>query len=192
MGIKTAFARRTKETDISIELCFGGSKDIDISTSVPFLDHMLNGMAFHGGFGLKIKATGDKEVDFHHTVEDTGLALGEALHKAFKELKTVKRYGHSVIPMDDAISEVTIDVSGRPALKFIADFPQSWVGNFDINLIKEFLIALSNKANICLHACIRYGENSHHMAESLFKALGKAINEAYKEEKEILSTKGTI
>lgn len=192
MSIKLSFDRKTKETNISAELSLSDSKEIDISTSVPFFDHMLNAMAFHGGFGLKIKAAGDKDVDPHHIVEDTGLVLGEIFLKVFNKLKKVKRFGHAVIPMDEAISEVTIDVCGRPTLKFQANFPQNCVGNFDINLVKEFLIALSNKANISLHAFIRYGENSHHMAESLFKALGKALDQAYKEEKEILSTKGTI
>ncbi len=192
MGIKHGFNRKTKETDISIEICFDENKKIDINTSVPFFDHMLNAMAFHGAFGLTVKATGDKEVDPHHIVEDTGLVLGEVFLKVFKSLGKVKRFGHAVIPMDEAITEVTIDVCGRPSLNMIADFPQISVGNFYINLVKEFLIALSNKACISLHAHIRYGENSHHMAESLFKALGKALKQAYTEEKEILSTKGTI
>jgi imidazoleglycerol-phosphate dehydratase len=192
MGNKTTFTRKTKETDISIEICFDGNREIEISTSVPFFDHMLHAMAFHGGFGLKIAATGDKEVDPHHIVEDTGLVLGEVFLKVFNELKNVKRFGHAVIPMDEAISEVTIDVCGRPTLVMTADFPQNYIGNFDINLVKEFLIALSNKACFSLHTHIRYGENSHHMAESLFKALGKALKQAYTKEKEILSTKGTI
>ena len=139
-----------------------------------------------------VEASGDTEVDPHHLVEDVGLVMGDILHRLVSEHGGVKRFGHSVIPMDEALSEVTIDVCGRPTLSFGANFPQKWVGDFDCSLVKEFLAALSSRARLSLHADIRRGENSHHMAEALFKALGKSLKQAYEPEAEILSTKGTV
>jgi imidazoleglycerol-phosphate dehydratase len=152
-------------------------------------------MAFHGNFSLKLTGTGDIDVDPHHLVEDTGLVIGDALSKSVELLGAVARFGHSVIPMDDALSEVTIDVCGRPFCSYKAEYPQAFSGSFDMSLLNEFFTALAAKARITLHAECRYGQNSHHMAESLFKALGKALKQSYiplEKGEGVLSTKGLI
>jgi imidazoleglycerol-phosphate dehydratase len=187
--------RQTKETKISLTIDLTKAETPKVSTGVPFFDHLLHAMAFHGGFFLEIRASGDLEVDPHHLVEDTGLVLGEALRKAQDTLGGVARYGHSVIPMDEALSEVTIDACGRPAWVYTADFPQTHAGTFDLSLVREFLIALANRAQINLHAHCRYGANGHHMVEALFKALGRALAQAYTPKAggtAAMSTKGVI
>jgi len=187
--------RRTKETEINLSLDFSTHKETDLSSGIPFFDHILEAMAFHGGFSLKIKAKGDVHIDPHHLVEDTGIVMGEALQKIVKDFGSVHRYGYAVIPMDEALSEVSIDVCERSCLVFKASFPQEFAGSFHVVLVREFLKALSNRAKITIHAACRYGENSHHMAESLFKALGKALYMAYMpawESKQGMSTKGTL
>ncbi|MBN1696245.1 MAG: imidazoleglycerol-phosphate dehydratase HisB [Spirochaetales bacterium] len=187
--------RTTKETDIHIEIDPDAGGNISIATGLPFMDHLLHAMAFHGGFGFIVKAKGDIDVDPHHLVEDTGIVLGEALKSIVSNHGVITRFSHAIIPMDDALSEVVIDVCGRPTLAYTADFPQDRVGDFDVSLLREFLAGLSARAGMSLHAHIRYGENSHHMAESLFKALGKAIKAAYAKPVENngeMSTKGTI
>ena len=194
MGNRTVeLHRKTKETDINLTLDLD-AKGVEIDTPVAFFNHMLTAMAFHGGFALKVKADGDVDVDPHHLVEDIGLVLGDALAKSAEKAGVVKRYGNSVIPMDEAVSEAVIDICGRPTMVLNADFPQPMAGTFDMCLIREFLIALSNRAQIALHCTCRYGQNSHHMAEALFKALGKAIGQAYSvsESSQVLSTKGLI
>jgi imidazoleglycerol-phosphate dehydratase len=175
------FARKTVETEIEVEVHMGAEAagGIRIDTGVPFFSHVLRSMAFHGRFGLAVEAKGDLEVDEHHLVEDTGLVLGEALRRLVELHGPVDRFGHAVIPMDDALAEVTIDVSGRPYLVFAADFPQERVGSFPVALLRDFLGALAHRAAVNVHARVRYGENSHHMAEALFKALGLAIRQAY-------------
>jgi len=185
--------RKTKETDIALSLDING-KGVEIDTPVAFFNHMLTAMAFHGGFALSVKATGDVDVDPHHLVEDIGLVLGDALAQSAAKTGVVKRFGYSIIPMDEAVSETVIDICGRPSMVLNADFPQPKAGTFDMCLIREFLIALSNRAQIALHCTCRYGENSHHMAEALFKALGKALAQAYSaaDSKQVLSTKGLI
>ena len=174
-------ARQTRETNIRLALDLGsrerGSLRID---GVPFFVHLLEAMSFHGGFYLDLDGKGDIDVDPHHLIEDIGLVLGEALAKTVETYGPVARFAHQVIPMDDAVSEVSIDVSGRPFIRFDARFPQTYAGHFPVHLVAEFLTALSNRAKITLHAHCRYGENSHHMAESLFKALGKAVAQAYR------------
>jgi imidazoleglycerol-phosphate dehydratase len=170
-------SRKTKETDITISLDITGPGSVSVDTGVPFFDHLLTAMAFHGGLGLDVVAKGDIEVDPHHLVEDIGLVLGDTLKKSSKD--GMQRYGHAVVPMDDALSEAVIDACGRPYLEYRAAFPQERSGDFDMWLIREFLLALSNRAMINIHALCRYGENSHHMAESLFKALGIAIKAAF-------------
>ncbi len=187
--------RETKETSIHLELDMHAGPEVSVNTGLPFFDHMLNAMAFHGGFTLKVEARGDIEVDPHHLIEDTGLVLGDALMKTFEETGAVTRYGNSVIPMDDALSEVTIDVCRRPFLVLKADWPQMSAGNFDFFLIKEFLQALANRGGLNVHASCRYGENSHHMAEALFKALGRALFAAFRPasgSSSAMSTKGII
>ncbi|MBN2509543.1 MAG: imidazoleglycerol-phosphate dehydratase HisB [Spirochaetales bacterium] len=184
--------RTTKETSISVILNGSERDDIAIETPVAFFNHMLHAMCFHGGFGLALKGTGDIDVDFHHLVEDTGLVLGYCFAKLRTDFGPVKRWGRAVIPMDEALAEVTIDASGRPFLVYTADFPQEYAGDFPMILVQEFLTAFSNAAGINLHAACRYGSNSHHMAEALFKALGKALNQAFAPADAIESTKGSL
>ena len=187
--------RETKETSIHLELDMHAGPSVKVETGLPFFDHMLNAMAFHGGFTLNIEARGDIEVDPHHLIEDVGLVLGDALMKTFEETGAVARYGHSVIPMDDSLSDMTIDVCRRPYLVLKADWPQESAGNFDFFLIKEFLLALANRGGLNIHARCLYGDNSHHMAEALYKALGRALFAAFRPaegKSEQMSTKGLI
>ena len=189
---KVDLTRETKETKVMIEFNPDVQDGIEIDSGVPFVNHLLEAMAFHGGFGLKIKARGDVDVDHHHVVEDIGLVFGSILHKITTDSGNIHRFGYSVIPMDEALSEVSIDACGRPTLVFANNFPQSKIGDFDLCLVQEFLKALASKAKIAIHAQIRYGENSHHMAESLFKALGKSLSQAYSKADDLQSTKGTL
>ncbi len=187
--------RTTKETSITVGLDMSSAGAPEISTGVPFFDHMLRAAAFHGAFTLCVAATGDIDVDAHHLVEDVGLVLGDALRKTFTKLGAVTRYGHSVIPMDDALCEVAIDVCERPYLVFALDFPQPSVGTFDTSLLREFFTALANRAAINLHVVSRHGLNSHHIVEAAFKALGKALKTAYtplESDRAAMSTKGTL
>ena len=172
--------RKTKETQISLRLDPDRGGKITLSLGLPFFEHMLTAMAFHGGFGLEISGTGDLDVDPHHLVEDVGLVLGQAFAEVLDKGGAVKRYGQFTIPMDDALSEVVIDVCRRPYLVYQAGFPQTHCGEFDVCLFREFFQAFANKAQVNLHAICRYGSNSHHMAEALFKALGKALSLAYR------------
>ncbi len=191
---KIKLERKTRETHVDVEVNFDTPGNIKIDTGVPFLNHLLHAMAFHGNFSLLIKAAGDTEVDAHHVVEDTGLVLGDVLAAVVSGAVSVKRFGHAVIPMDEALSEVTIDVCGRPTCVYSVRFPQNVVGSFDLLLLREFFYALANRAKISIHAQTRAGKNSHHMAESLFKALGKALSQAYAYNEKItdISTKGSI
>jgi len=192
---KIVVTRKTKETDLTLELDILGNGKSEIKTELPFFNHLLTAMAFHGNFNLKIDGKGDIDVDPHHLVEDVGIVLGDALKQTAQKYGPITRFGHSVIPMDDALSEVTIDVCGRPFCFYKADYPQTCSGSFDMALLKEFFTALVGKAHIAIHAEARHGENSHHIAESLFKALGKAIKQAYqplKNGSSVLSTKGLI
>ncbi len=190
---KIEIHRKTKETDISLSLDLDGG-DIQISTEIPFFDHLLTALTFHGNIGINLNAKGDIEVDPHHLVEDTGLVLGEALKKTIDTYGAINRFAHTVIPMDEALSEITLDVCGRPYLVYKSNFPQEYSGLFQMSLLKEFFAALANAAGMSIHADCRYGENSHHMAESLFKALGKALKQAFIPHKSdtILSTKGKL
>jgi imidazoleglycerol-phosphate dehydratase len=187
--------RKTKETQIRLTLDLDRREPPKVSTGVPFFDHLLTALSFHGGFYLEVDAKGDLEVDPHHLVEDTGLVLGDAFKKLQDGRAGLVRFGHSVIPMDEALSEVVIDVCGRPVSIYTADFPQTHAGTFDLSLVREFLIALANRAQISLHAHCRYGSNGHHMVEALFKALGKALAQAYALREggiASMSTKGVI
>jgi imidazoleglycerol-phosphate dehydratase len=187
-------SRTTRETEIEVTLDLQPSERLLIDTGVPFFDHMLHAMAFHGGFTLHVGAKGDLEVDAHHTVEDVGLVLGDAFRQLSAQERPRARYGFAVIPMDDALSEAAVDASGRPYLVYHAELPQPWIGSFDVSLVREFLQGLAVRAGINLHARCRYGENSHHMIEALFKALGKALAAAYAptDETSVRSTKGTL
>lgn len=186
--------RKTKETDISAVLDFSGPLEIDISTQLSFFDHLLHGMCFHGGFGLDLKASGDIQIDPHHLVEDVGLVLGEAFTELVARFGAVKRFGHAVIPMDEALSEVVIDAGGRPFCVFNAEFPQGSIGPFDLCLVREFIQALASAGRMNIHASCRNGWNSHHMAEALFKALGIALFQSFRQtgSGHTLSTKGDI
>ena len=170
--------RQTKETDVVVELKLDGSGISNITTGIPFFDHMLTLFTVHGLFDLFIKARGDIEVDYHHTVEDIGLVLGEALDKALGERKGIKRYGFAITPMDEALTEVAVDLSKRPFLVF--NLPQiSNAGvHFDASLAKEFFRAFATRSGMNLHINVRYGENEHHILESIFKALGRALDQA--------------
>ena len=190
----TRMERSTKETTVSVIFDPDQSGTLNIKTGVPFFDHMLKAMSFHGGFSLTVQAEGDLDIDYHHLVEDVGLVLGDTLTEIITCFGDVQRYGHAVIPMDEALAEVAVDVCGRANVVFAADFPQERVGLFDLALIREFIHALATRARITLHARIVYGVNAHHMAEALFKALGKALRRAYQpaEATELgMSTKGT-
>ncbi|WP_028974107.1 imidazoleglycerol-phosphate dehydratase HisB [Spirochaeta cellobiosiphila] len=187
--------RKTKETDIDLTFSFDNNSEVAISTSVPFLDHMLTAMAFHGNFSLKIRATGDTEVDYHHLVEDVGLVLGDAFSQWQKDVTRIQRYGDARIPMDEALSTVVIDVCNRPTLVYKADYPQAVVGTFDMALFREFFLAFVQRSAIALHLNCVYGENSHHMIEALFKAFGKALKKAYAPltgDESQMSTKGSL
>ena len=184
--------RETNETNITVELDMSREGTVSPRTSIPFFDHLLMAMAFHGKFCLAVTATGDTEVDPHHLVEDVGLVIGDALGETAAS-GTIARYGHAVVPMDDSLSTITIDACGRPYIVFDAEFPQARAGGFDVALIREFLTALSTRAKINLHARCDYGLNSHHMAEALFKALGIALKAAFStSEDSVRSTKGTL
>jgi len=184
--------RTTKETSIILDLNLDEAWQPDIKLGLPFFEHILGSMAFHGGFGLNIKGSGDLDVDPHHLVEDVGLVFGQALLSAFSDIP-VARFGHAVIPMDDALSEVTLDFCRRPFLVYRANFTQDRSGNFDMTLLREFFQALANKAEANLHLECRYGQNAHHMSESLFKALGKAVFQASRiAQNGVQSTKGTL
>jgi imidazoleglycerol-phosphate dehydratase len=172
-----AVERKTGETEIVLELNLDGKGRPDISSPIPFFNHMLTLFSVHGFFDLKVQATGDVEVDFHHTVEDVGLVLGEALDQALGERKGIKRYGYAVTPMDETLTAVAVDLSKRPFLVYhVPEIGQS--GKFDVILAKEFFRAFSNRGGMNLHINVAYGENEHHIIESMFKALGRALDEA--------------
>ena len=187
--------RITKETQITVELNLDGQGMTDISTGIGFFDHMLSGFARHGLFDLKVKVNGDLDVDCHHTIEDTGIVLGQAIQKALGEKKGIKRYGHFLLPMDETLALCAIDLSGRPYLNYDAFFTTERIGEMDTEMIREFFYAVSYSAAMNLHLKILDGINNHHMAEALFKAFGKALDMAVMEEprmKDVWSTKGTL
>ncbi len=192
-GRKVKIKRATKETNIELELDMDGD-GISVSTGLPFFDHMITAMAFHGKFSIKIKADGDLDVDPHHLVEDTGIVFGQALSSVVRDFGPIERFGNSVIPMDEALSEAVVDVSGRSYSVINIDFPQEYSGNFHMPLLREFFTALATSGGITMHLACRYGNNSHHMAEALFKALGRALGTAYKKQNSgrTLSTKGIL
>jgi len=196
MSRRVSSTRETKETRVKIELDLDLSEPPRIDTSIPFFDHLLHAFSFHGGFFLGIEASGDTEVDFHHLVEDVGLVLGTCLREVVAKHGAVHRFSSALIPMDEALAEVVIDVCGRPTAVVDTTFPQQIIGAaFDVALVREFLVALASRAGMSLHAHTRYGENSHHLAEALFKALGKAVAGAYAQadgEAEAMSTKDAL
>ena len=187
--------RLTKETKISTSFNVDGSGQNEISTGIPFFDHMLTLFAVHGFFDLTLKANGDIEVDYHHTVEDVGLVLGESLVNALGDRKGIQRYGYAVTPMDDALSTVSIDLSNRPFLVY--NLPGIFDGQPEVysNLFKEFFRAFANKAGMNLHINVQYGENDHHVIESVFKAFARSLDQATKLDdriKHVHSSKGVL
>ncbi len=193
---KSRVDRKTKETEIRIELDLEGSGTYKIDTSIPFLDHMLSLMSRHGLFDLKIKAKGDIEIDDHHTVEDTGIVLGKALKQALGDMKGIRRYGQASVPMDECLASVSLDISGRPYLVYKVEFPKkSKLKDFDPDLIEDFLQAFVSQAGVTLHVGVSYGRNTHHIIEAVFKALGRALRQAAEIDprvKGVPSTKGKI
>jgi len=187
--------RKTKETAITLKLCLDGTGKHEIDTGVPFFDHMLSLFSAHGFFDLFITARGDLEVDLHHTIEDVGLVLGEALKKALGDRKGIRRYGHVVLPMDDAMASVTIDLSNRPYLVYnVIPIPFQG-GKFDTGLAREFFRAFSTQGGMNLHINVFYGQNEHHIIESVFKAAGRALDQAISIDeriKGVRSTKGVL
>jgi len=196
MQRKTQVVRKTKETDITLLLNLDGKGIYDIKTSIPFLDHMLSLFAKHGLFDLKIKAKGDIEIDYHHTVEDIGICLGDALKKTLGNKTGIKRYGSATVPMDEAIASVSLDISDRPYLVYKVALPKkSKIKNFDIDIIEDFFQAVVSRSGITLHVGVPYGRNIHHMIEAVFKAIGRALNEAVTIDpriKGVMSTKGKL
>ena len=170
--------RKTNETEIALRVNLDGTGDARIDTGIGFFDHMLNHIARHGLIDLDIKAVGDLHIDPHHTVEDVGICLGKALLEAVGIPKGIRRYGHAVIPMDEALAEVAVDFSGRPFLVFNADLPKGTLGGFDVELAEEFMQALAVNARLTLHVNLRYGKNTHHCIEGIFKALAQALRRA--------------
>jgi imidazoleglycerol-phosphate dehydratase len=195
MGRKVKISRTTKETGIKVDLNLDGLGKHKISTSIPFLDHMLSLLAAHGLFDLIIQARGDTAVDFHHTVEDIGICLGSALKQALGGKEGIRRYGSAFVPMDESLASVHVDLSGRPHLVYHVPLRKRKIGDFDTELVKEFFQALVNSAAITLHAQVAYGNNGHHMVESLFKACGRALRQAVAKDEKVRgvpSTKGRL
>ena len=196
MENRTAECRRkTKETDITLSLNLDGQGKSEIDTGIPFFDHMLDGFARHGLFDLNVRVKGDIEVDSHHTIEDTGIVLGQAIAKALGDKAGIRRYGYFILPMDETLALAAIDLSGRPYLKYQADFTADRLGSMDTEMVREFFYAVSYSAGMNLHLKIMEPGNNHHMAEALVKAFGKALDMAVSDEprmKEVWSTKGSL
>jgi imidazoleglycerol-phosphate dehydratase len=187
--------RKTKETAIQVTLNLDGNGKSEVSTGISFFDHMLTLLAAHGFFDLAVKAKGDLEVDSHHTVEDVGLVFGDTLNKALGDRKGIYRYGHAVTPMDDALSSVSLDLSNRPYLVLNCPGVYSSGIGFDLSVAKEFFRAFANRGGLNLHINVSYGENEHHILESIFKAMGRALNQACSLDQRISgvrSTKGSL
>ena len=188
-------SRRTKETDITIEINLDGTGKADISTGVGFLDHMLDSFARHGLFDLKVKATGDLHVDCHHLIEDTGIVLGQAIKEAVGDKKGINRYGYFILPMDEALVLSAVDLSGRPYLVMDVTFKTPAMGDFDTQMVREFFYAVSYSAEMNLHLRQLSGENDHHICEACYKAFAKALMGAVSVNAridDVLSTKGKI
>ena len=192
---KADVKRDTKETSIEVHVSLDGTGVSEVSTGVGFFDHMLDHVAKHGLFDIRVKAKGDLEVDAHHTIEDIGICLGQAFAQAVGSPEGLSRFGHAVLPMDDAMAEVAVDFSGRPYLVYRAQIPQEAVGEFDIELAEEFFRAFAMNSRITLHIVLRYGTNAHHCIEVMFKAFAKALSRALQIDERVQgvpSTKGML
>lgn len=191
----TQVQRKTNETDIIISLNLDGSGKQNISTGIGFFDHMLSGFTRHGFFDLDLDVKGDLEVDCHHTIEDTGIVLGNAIREALGDKKGIKRFGSMILPMDETLVLCAIDLSGRPYFAFDAEFTTDRVGDMDTEIVREFFYAISYSAGMNLHMKVLSGTNNHHIIEALFKAFGKALDDASSYDPrvtDILSTKGSL
>jgi imidazoleglycerol-phosphate dehydratase len=193
---KAEIQRDTRETQIFVALDLDGRGKTSLASGIPFLDHMLDQLARHGGLDLTVKAKGDLEIDAHHTVEDIGITIGMALAKAVGDKKGIRRYGHAYVPLDEALSRVVVDFSGRPGLEFHVDFTRARVGEFDVDLTHEFFQGLVNHAQATVHVDNLRGENAHHQCETVFKAFARALRMAVEIDPvaagTIPSTKGTL
>jgi imidazoleglycerol-phosphate dehydratase len=196
MERKATIERKTKETDIKLDLNLNGKGKYKIDTGIPFMDHMLSLMTAHGYMDLNITAKGDTEIDYHHTVEDLGICLGKAVNEALGKREGIRRYGEAAVPMDEALAKVVIDISNRPFLAYRVSLKESKSGNFDVVLIKEFFRALVYQAGITMHIDLLSGDEAHHVAESIFKAFGRALDQATSQEdrlgNKVPSTKGVL
>jgi imidazoleglycerol-phosphate dehydratase len=193
---EAAVSRETLETQISVLVNLEGRGNSSFETGLPFLDHMLDQVARHGMLDIEIKAVGDLDIDAHHTVEDVGITFGQAVAKALGDKRGIRRYGHAYVPLDEALSRVVIDFSGRPGLEYHVEYPRARVGDFDVDLFHEFFQGFVNHAHVTLHIdCLR-GENSHHVAETVFKAFGRAMRMALEADPAmgdmLPSTKGSL
>jgi len=190
-----SFARETKETQITIQIDLDGSGKYQVETPFPFLNHMLSAFSKHGYFDLTVKAKGDVEIDDHHTVEDIGIVLGETLAKAWGEKRGIRRFGHASIPLDEALAEVTVDLSGRPYLVYQVQMPKKKIKEFDTDLVEHFFRAVVDQCKINLHINLHYGKDPHHILEAIFKGFGRALDEATQIDprlKGVASTKGKL
>ena len=189
-------SRNTLETQITAKVNLDGTGQVKLATGVPFLDHMLDQIARHGLIDLDIQAKGDLHIDAHHTVEDIGITLGQAVAQAVGDKKGIRRYGHAYVPLDEALSRVVVDFSGRPGLEFHVDFTRARIGEFDVDLFREFFQGFVNHAQVTLHVDNLRGINAHHQAETVFKALGRALRMALEPDARMAdvvpSTKGTL
>jgi imidazoleglycerol-phosphate dehydratase len=197
MADRTASVQRdTRETQIRVSLNLDGSGAGRFATGIPFLDHMLDQVARHGLIDLDIQANGDREIDDHHTVEDIGITLGQAFDQAVGDKKGIVRYGHSYVPLDEALSRVVVDLSGRPGLEYFVEFPRARIGEFDVDLFREFFQGFVNHAKVTLHIDNLRGRNAHHIVETVFKAFGRALRMACARDPRLgdvtPSTKGTL
>ncbi|WP_068612909.1 imidazoleglycerol-phosphate dehydratase HisB [Paenibacillus tuaregi] len=192
---QASISRKTNETDIKLEFAIDGTGQSRLETDVPFLNHMLDLFTKHGQFNLTVDGKGDIEIDDHHTVEDIGICLGHTILEALGDKKGIKRYANVFIPMDEALAQVVIDISGRPHFEYRAQYPSAQVGSFSVELVQEFLWKLALEARITLHVIVHYGQNTHHMIEAVFKALGRALDEATSLDPRVTgvpSTKGVL
>lgn len=195
MTRQASIERNTKETQIRLSINLDGTGICQLSSGIPFLDHMLEQIARHGLVDLNIDAKGDLDIDAHHTVEDIGICLGETIREAIGDKSGIVRYGHAYVPLDEALSRVVLDFSGRPDLEYHVDFPKEMVGTFDVDLFKEFFQAVANHARISLHIDSLRGKNNHHIIETVFKAFGRALRMAVENDPRqsgIPSTKGAL
>jgi imidazoleglycerol-phosphate dehydratase len=188
--------RNTRETQIAVRLDLDGSGRSTLATGIPFLDHMLDQVARHGVFDLEVTAKGDLQIDAHHTVEDIGITLGQAFARAVGDKRGVRRYGHAYVPLDEALTRVVVDLSGRPGLEYGVDFSRARIGEFDVDLVHEFFQGFVNHAQVTMHIDNLKGTNAHHQAETAFKAFGRALRVAVEPDPRIgetvPSTKGTL